>query len=471
MLNNLCPLSCTLAVAYGKLLRTTSLWIQLDRKVSVADILPFCGVHYNQLLVNDLAAAICPPYDIISPQMQPELYHQSEYNFVRLEFSRELPQDTAVDNKYTRSAATLELWLKQGVLKVDGAPAIYLHDHYFTLQGKEYRRRGIIARVRLEEWDKRVVRPHEGTLAEPKSDRLSLLWALQANTSSILALFEDQGQHVSSLLVAQGQGKPIISLSTVAGERHNIWAITEAGVIGQIRSSLANQPLYIADGHHRYESALAYRRERSAYSPTVSGDEGFNFVMMTLVDFADFGLIILPPHRLVRGMSKSTLDGLMTKLKLFFEIEELLLGAPDVWQQVDGLLTEEANQVKVILFGLTKEHLFLLRLRDFTATSQMMPYFHSDLYKRLNVSVVDHIILEELLELNRDREEAFLAYSYDRLDAVNKVLDQEYQLAFLLSPVKAEVIKTIADAGERMPRKSTYFYPKLPSGLVFHRLV
>jgi len=435
----------------------------------VADIRPFHGVYYNQLLVNDLAAVICPPYDIITPQLQPELYHRSEHNFVRLEFGRALPRDTATENKYTRSAATLEQWLKQGVLKVDETPAIYLHDHYFTYQGKEYRRRGIIARVRLEEWDKMVVRPHEGTLAEPKGDRLSLLWALQANTSSILALFEDQGHQVSSLLVAQGQGKPIISLSPVNGERHNIWAITEAEVVNQIRSNLAHQSLYIADGHHRYESALAYRREKCACSSPVSGDEGFNFVMVTLVDFSDPGLIILPPHRLVRGVPKSTLDGLMPKLELFFEIEELSLAVPDVWQQVDALLIDD--QIRLILFGLTKEHLFLLRLRNFTTTSQMMPYFHSELYKRLDVSIVDHVILEELLGLSRDREEEFLAYSYDRLEAVNKVLDQEYQLAFLLSPVKAEVIKAIADAGDRMPRKSTYFYPKLPSGLVFHRLV
>jgi uncharacterized protein (DUF1015 family) len=131
-------------------------------------------VHYNQALITDLAAVICPPYDIITPQLQSELYRQSEYNFVRLEFSRELPQDTAGDNKYTRSAAILAEWLRQGILKVDETPAIYLHDHHFTFQGKEYRRRGIIACVRLEEWDKRVVRPHEGTLAQPRSDRLSL---------------------------------------------------------------------------------------------------------------------------------------------------------------------------------------------------------------------------------------------------------------------------------------------------------
>ena len=438
----------------------------------MAEIRPFRGVRYNQSLVNDLSVVICPPYDIITAQMEQELYHQSGYNFIRLESGRELPQDTVSDNKYTRSAATLEQWLKQGVLEVDEAPAIYLHDHYFTYQGREYRRRGIIVCVRLEEWDKMVIRPHEGTLAEPKGDRLSLLWACRSNTSPILALFEDQEQQVSLVLSAQERNKPVISSSSAGGERHNVWAITEPEAINQICRSLAQQPLYIADGHHRYESALIYQREKRACFSSVSGDEAFNFVLIELVDFSDAGLIILPPHRLVRGISKSTLDELMAKLKSFFEIEELPLSMPGVWQKVDDLLTgSEANLVKLVLFGLAAERLFVLKLREFTDVSRMIPYFHSELYKRLDVDIVDNVILEKLLGLSSGREEAILGYCYDRLEAVNRVIDGEYQLAFLLSPVKAEVIKAIADAGDKMSRKSTYFYPKVPGGLVFSRLV
>jgi len=436
----------------------------------VADIRPFRGVYYNQRLIKDFAAVICPPYDIIAPQMKQELYHQSEYNFIRLESSRELPQDTSSDNKYTRSATTLEQWLEQGILEVDEVPAIYLHDHHFKYQGTEYRRRGIIACVRLEEWDKMVICPHEGTLAEPRHDRLSLLWALQANTSPILALFES-GQQVSPLLMAQERSKPMISLSTAGGERHRIWAITEPEVVNQICKSLAHQPLYIADGHHRYESALIYQREKHAYYSSVSGDEAFNFVMMTLIDFSDPGLVILPPHRLVRGVSKSALSRLMTGLKSFFEIEELPLNTSGIWQQVDDLLGGEANQVGLILFGLGLKNLFILRVRDPIAISRMMPYFHCELYKGLAVSIVDHVILEKLLGLDTGEEAAKLAYSYDKQDAINRVLDQEYQLAFLVSSVKAEAVKAVADAGDRMPRKSTYFYPKPPAGLVFHRLV
>ncbi|HEX74791.1 MAG TPA: DUF1015 domain-containing protein [Dehalococcoidia bacterium] len=437
----------------------------------MAELYPFRAVHYNQSLVKDLSAVICHPYDIITPQLQQELYQRSPYNFVRLEYGRVLPQDTTIDNKDTRSAATLEQWLKEGILVADEVPAIYLHDHYFTYQGREYKRRGMVVCVRLEEWDKMVIRPHEGTLSEPKSDRLSLLWACQANTSPILALFEDLGQQVSSLLTSSERGEPMLSLSSAGGESHCIWAITEPGVVNQICSRLAHQPLYIADGHHRYESALIYQRERLACFSSESASAAFNFVLMELVDFSDPGLIILPPHRLVRGISKSTLDELMAKLRAFFEIEALPLTIPDVWRQVDDLLTGETNQVRLILFGLEAEHLFVLRLRDLFAASQMMPYFHCELYKQLGVSIIDHIILEKLLGVGSGSEDALLGYSYDKQDAVNKVLDQEYQLAFLLKPIKPEVVKAIADVGDRMPRKSTYFYPKLPAGLVFHRLL
>ncbi|MFC2032264.1 DUF1015 domain-containing protein [Chloroflexota bacterium] len=441
----------------------------------MAESHPFRGVRYNQSLVNDLDKVICLPYDIITPQMQQELYHRSEHNFVRVEFTRDLPQSTEADNKYTRSAATLEQWLKQGVLKVDKVPALYLHDGYFTIQGKEYKRRGIICCVRLEEWDEMVVRPHEGTLAEPKGDRLSLLWALQANTSPILAMYEDPGRQVSSLLSVAERSQPIISIGNGNGESHKVWAITAPEVINQICRSLTYQPLYIADGHHRYESALTYRREKLSYSSSSTGDEAFNFVMMTLVDFSDPGLVILSPHRLVRGLSQSNLSGLMAKLATFFEVELLPLSLPDVWQQVDDLLTgvrlEETKQVRVILFGLAEKTLLVLKLRDQAAANLMMPYFHSALYKGLDVSIVDHIILEKLLGLGSGPEEAILDYSYDRLDAVQKVLDEEYQLAFLVRPIGAEVIKAIADEGDRMPRKSTYFYPKLPSGLVLYRFI
>ena len=435
----------------------------------MADIRPFQGVHYNPSLVKDLAKSICPPYDIISPQMQQELYQRSEHNFIRIEFGRELPQDKAKNNRYTRAAATLEKWLEQGILKIDDKPSLYIDDHHFTHQGKQLRRRSLNCLVKLEEWDKMIIRPHEGTLPKPKGDRLNLLWALQANTSPIMALYEDRDKGISSLLNKSTRGKPTLNVRSVNGESHQVWTIADATINTKIRDYLAGQPLYIADGHHRYESALNYRRERRSSSSPGTVETPYDFVMMSLVDFDDPGLVILPAHRLVRGMSTSAIDGLITGLKSCFVVEELAINKADTLAQVNRLLVEEKDEVKLLLYGLKKERVLLLSLRDFSIVRPMMPYFHSELYQKLDVSIVDHVILEELLGLTHDMAGVFLDYTNDALEAIKRVSEQEYQLALIVNPVKPGVIKAIADSGDRMPRKSTYFYPKIPAGLVFYR--
>ena len=435
----------------------------------MAEIRPFRGVRYNEQLVNDLASVVCPPYDIITPQMAQELYHRSEYNFVRLEYGRQLPPGTDTTERHAGSAATLEHWLEQGVLKVDEKPAVYLHEYTFTFQGKTCRRLSVTAAVRLTDWDKKVVLPHEATRKKAKSDRLDLLWALGANTSPVLTLFDDK--NVSSLMAAEAQKAPQARWSTADGENHKIWVVTDPHVINQISVSLADKPLYIADGHHRYESALNYQRERRACSGEVSGDEEFNFVMMTLVDFADPGLIVLSPHRLVRGLGQTTLSELKSGIASLFDIGELPLNAPDIWQQIDTFLAAgRTDRTRFVLFGLEPERFQMLTLRDFTAAKQMMPYFHGELYSQLSVSIFDHVILKKILGMPNDAEEAFLTFDHDKRDTIARVSEQEYQLAFLLGPIKAGLVKMMADGGERMPRKSTYFHPKPPSGLVLHRL-
>lgn len=435
----------------------------------MAEIQPLRGVHYNESMIKNWSEVICPPYDIISPQDQQELYLKNEYNYIRIESGRELPQDTATDNKYTRSAALFNRWIEEGVLRIDETPSLYLHDHYFSRNGRRYKRRNLISRVRLEEWDKMVIRPHEGTLTEARDDRLSLLFAMRANTSPILAMYEDSGMQTTSMLASQAQQEPLVSANMDNGEQHKMWVISEKLVIEKIQNVLSNRPLYIADGHHRYESALAYRQEQQVYSGSDSGNEAFNYVMMSLVEFSDPGLMILAPHRLVRGLPKSNLEGLYGKLKSFFSIEEVNIKHPEVWVRIEDIL-KHSSVPRIVLFGINQDSLFLLTLINREEVSKMMPYFHSDIYKNLDVSIVDHIVLENLLALNHEKERESLAFSYDMHDAVEKVKTQEYQLALLLSPVRPEMIKSISDAGDKMPRKSTYFYPKSPSGLVINRL-
>jgi uncharacterized protein (DUF1015 family) len=438
----------------------------------MAQIRPFRGILYNQKVIKDLSAVICPPYDVITAQQQDELYKRSPYNFVRVEYNRELPQDTGQDNRYTRAAITLSQWLTQGILQADSQPAIYLHSHHFACDGKQRQRQNVLACVRLEEWDKKIIRPHENIIPRAKSDRLSMLYTCQANTSPILAMYEDAGKIISSLLTIQRKNRPLFDVIDRCGERHQVWAITQPEAIQRIQQEISGQPFYIADGHHRYDSALTYQRERASQSISFTGEEGFNFVMMSLVDFADPGLVILPPHRLVRGISRSLLGSLKSQLQVFFDIEELSLDSPDIWRKVDSRLTGMVpgmKQVRLAIFGLDADNLLILTLRDSRAIEQFMPQFHSEMYKKLDVSLVDHVILEKLLAFDKEKEEITLAYSYDRAEAVNRVRDQQYQLVFILNPVEPELIKNIADIGDRMPRKSTYFFPKSPAGLVFYR--
>jgi uncharacterized protein (DUF1015 family) len=435
----------------------------------LADIRPFHGVHYNTSRVKDLMQVICPPYDIISSQIQQELYQRSDYNFVRVEFGRELPPDKDTDNRYTRAATALKNWLAQGILKTDDRPSLYIDDHHFTYQGISYRRRSLNCLVKLEEWDRMIVRPHEGTLSKPKGDRLNLLWALQADTSPVMALYEDQDQRVSQLLNKSARGKPSLNIRGGEEEGHQVWAITDAAVNEKIRNYLAGQPLYIADGHHRYESALNYRRERRSSLPATADEEPFDFVLMSLVDMADPGLIILPAHRLVRGMPPSAIAGFKAGLKTCFSAAEVTMNTTDISTQINKLLSKDNGEVKLLVFGLKKGKLFRLTLRDFDIVRPMIPYFHSELYQKLDVSIVDHVILEELLGLTHEMTGVFVDYANDAGEAIRRVMEQEYQLAFIVNPVKPGTIKAIADAGDRMPRKSTYFFPKVPAGLVFYK--
>ncbi len=433
----------------------------------MAEIRPINGIRYNSKKVKYLSEVICPPYDIISPQQQGELYARSPYNFVRVEYGQETPSDSLSGNRYTRAEHFLEQWLKDDILAIDQCAAIYVHDHYFMHRGNEVKRRGIIVRVRLEEWHKMIVRPHEGTLTGPKSDRIALIRALKANTSPILSMFEDKGGAIRQVLARATSDKPLARVHRLEGERHDLWAVTKPEESTAIVSALRDEPVYIADGHHRYESALVYQREQAALDPGAGPDAAFNFVMMELIDFQDPGLLILPPHRLLRGLNVSRLAELKSSLSAFFDTETLAYKGADSWSKLDKWQNEDWK--RLVIYGLEGDDFLLLTLKDFETAARFMPNFHTDIYKKLDVSMVDHIILEEMLGVKHEGD-AGIAFNYDREDSVKKVQSGEFQLAFIIKAVRPETIKAISDASDRMPRKSTYFYPKLPSGLVVNRL-
>ena len=432
----------------------------------MAEIKPFQGLRYNSSQIKDLAPVICPPYDVLSMVDQQHCYQKNPYNAIRLE--QALIDENQPEDKYTYSSCLLNQWREDGILQLDRQPAFYLHLHHFQHQDKKWKRLGLIARVRLEGKESGVVRPHEGTLAAAKDDRLRLLRACQANISPIFALYNDNGK-VSSILSDLVKRQPGAVASTDSGESHKLWTITEPEQIASLQSIFKSLTLYIADGHHRYETALNYRDERRRSLAHFNGEEAFNYVMMTLVKTADPGLLILPVHRLVRGVVPKILSALNKKLKDLFKIEEYTLGTggpnSSVQQLLDTMKKRGESGIAIGLYGL-KPKTFMILHRQEAIPVELMPPHTSPAYRELEVSVLRHLVLEGMLGLG----EGDLTYTSQAAEALGRVASGEYQIAFLLNPMGVDKLQAVADAGERLPGKSTYFYPKLPTGLVINLL-
>lgn len=431
----------------------------------MADVRPFQAVRYNTG-IEDISAVICPPYDVISSKQELELLASSPHNYIRIEYPKSLPNDDDNCNRYTRARACLLEWLRTDVLMQDEKLAYYLHEHSFTYDGKTAVRRGLFARVRLEEWDKMIVRPHERTLSGPKRDRIKLIVTLEANTSPVFGLYQDPGRYIGSLLDQVAGWPESLGFGGEPGESHRLWVIDDAEAVSALERAFAEIPVYIADGHHRYESALAYRNERYAQDPNIPRDAALNFVMMSLTDMADPGLLILPTHRLIKGLPKHQLFILPERLEEFFTVERLSLSG-DAWRQIETLMAEDSS--RFFIYGLNGEELLSLTLKDKAKVERLMTSGHTATYRGMDVSVVDHVVLEDILGMNAMDEER-IAYDHDRDSAISRVKSGEFQFAFILKPVRPETIQSISDARDRMPRKSTYFSPKIPSGIVMYRL-
>jgi len=422
----------------------------------LAEVCPFPGIRYSQQKAGNLSSVICPPYDVISPDEQKAYYEKSEYNIVRLEHGIALPGDNEKDNRHLRARTAFHQWLNERILQADPVPSFYIHEQAFSHNDSKKKRLGFTACVRLEPWESKMVFPHEHTVPGIKSDRLQLMRATAANFSPLFGLYDDPGQKVTKLLTGQMARRPIMEIND-SSEVHRVWMANEPEFVQRVSHYLASKPIFIADGHHRYETALAYRDERLE-GGWPHGDEAFNFVMMTLVSFSDPGLIALPVHRLVRGISARAMKTLEKRLHDFFEVETVALEMRGV-PQVRGATTA--------VLGLEEGRLVVLRLRQSASLDDVMPQERSQVYKKLDVSILQHLIIDSLASAEKGPN---VAYTPDA-DAARKFVESgQFQLAFLLNPVPVTIIKTIAEANDRMPGKSTYFHPKLPTGLVINRL-
>lgn len=434
----------------------------------MAKIIPFKGVRYDEAKVGSLASIITPPYDIIDGAAQIRYYNESPFNVIRLEFGQTFPTDNDTDNRYSRAAVDFSKWLNEGILVHEDKPALYLYEQEFNHRGKKLVRSGFICGVRVEDYASGVVLPHEQTLSKPKSDRLNLLRACKANFSSIFSLYADETRSVERLLNKAREGRsPEIDIKDEAGEGHRLWVISDEAIVREISALMADKKIFIADGHHRYETSLNYSKEMAQL-----GMDNYNHVMMTLVNLYDEGLVVFPTHRLVRDLTNLNLKALLEALAQEFSVEQYPFTNPSDLDNFMALLEDKGSAAHALgLYG-GNQTLYILTLKDEGSLTNIGGPEKSEAWKHLDVSVLHSLILEKLLAIDEENQRnqvnlTYIKYPEAAVEGVNK---GEHQLAFFLNPTKVKEVTDVAAAGDKMPQKSTYFYPKTITGLVINHL-
>ena len=440
----------------------------------MATISPFRGVVYNQAKAGSIRDLVCPPYDIISPAEQQDLYRKNPHNIVRLEFGLESPGDTENDNRYTRAADVLEEWLRSGVLHPGDRPAIYIYEMEYKLGSAVRKLRGMICLVRIEDYDSGIIKPHETTLSGPKTDRLKLLKACKASFSQIFSLFSDPDNRIAGIL-KKTAGRPDMEVTHQDGVLHRVWVLSDQKDIEFIVREMKDKPIFIADGHHRYDTALNYRNERRKAAGSYNGDEAYNYVAMYLARLEDPGLTVLPAHRALFNLTDFNVTRFEDDLNRYFNIERIDFDKrSETADRRTVLETLEHRSDRAHVFGMRVkgEHsYYILTLRNEADMDALVPD-RSPAYRRLDVSILHHLIIDKLLGIRMETHKLGLNIEYikDAAEADKRVHDGIAEIVFFMNPTKVREVKDVASAGERMPQKATYFYPKLLTGLVIHMI-
>jgi uncharacterized protein (DUF1015 family) len=430
----------------------------------MADIQPFRALRYDLQRVS-ASQVVTQPYDKITPAMQEGYYAASPYNLVRIILGRREP-DSASDNVYTRAAAYASQWRSEEILRRDSLPSIYTYSQTFTApSGTRFERRGFIALGRVEDYSAKVVFRHEQTLSKPKADRLDLLRATRAHYEQLFLLYEDSGQ-IASLLATQQP--PTIEVADEYGVAHRVWQISDPGVIASVQEKMRDKKLVIADGHHRYETALNYRDEcRSAAGTSSNPQAPHEFVMMTFVNMNDPGLLVLPTHRVVHSLGSFSADDFQNSSRAFFELEEV---DPALDATRATTLLRERGRAGTALLAVTANRAFVLHSPK-AAGAQFMAGL-SPRQQALDVVQLHKCLLEGVLKLSEEsiRNQQNLSYLREAAEALAQVRKGAANIAFLMNPCPVAHVRDVAFAGEVMPQKSTDFYPKLLSGLTTYAL-
>jgi uncharacterized protein (DUF1015 family) len=411
----------------------------------MARIRPFRGVLYNQEKVPDLKAVVTPPHDVISGEEQQEYYKAHPQNMIRLILGEIFPEDTEHNNRYTRAAQSFSSWLEQGILKQDQDPAFYVTETDFKMDDVIHTRLGFISLVGLERFEEGIIRPHEKTFSATNADRLKLIKASRVNFSPIFSVFEDRDNAILGLLrTAIEPVRPDLEFEDLKGYRHRLWRVTDQSIHKEIGQRLADRPVYIADGHHRYWTALQYRDQMKSRQPTLARDDPSNFVMMYLTSMQDPGLALRPVHRVICDVKKRAVEDFVDKARAYFDIETLDVGHMD-HKQID-----KASLKKAMTGG----------------NNTVEPL------RNLDVTIVTKLVLEDLLGLNGPSldDERSILYPSTVDEALDAVYSGGCPMALILNPTRLSELQEVSDAGLIMPRKSTYFYPKVMTGLVINKI-
>ncbi len=426
----------------------------------MARIEPFRGLRYNPQIVKDVSRVVAPPYDVISPQQRIKLNRKDPHNIVRLILPKD-PPHVAHGDRYRMAARYLETWLEKKVLIEDPEPAIYVLDDTFQHDGETYTRRSFVAAVRLEKLGKGAIFPHEETMPGPVADRLKLLESTRTNLSPIFALFLDDGE-TQAVLDSAPISKPLHTAVDQDDVRTSLRVITDRDAIAALQASMLSRTLLIADGHHRYETALAYR------GPKPTG-KLHDYVMMACISSLDPGLLILPTHRVIKAGDTFDEGRFFRRAAGKFEVTRLRVSE----SHPADVLLNAIDKIDRHVFGVytSSGQMAVLRLLDDDLVMEN-PAPHTDEWKQLEVAVLHRFILLELLDIDSDaaKDGERVKYSRDASKVVELVQQGKYDVALLIKPTRISQMKCVAAANERMPPKSTYFYPKLPCGLVLRRL-
>ena len=433
----------------------------------MAEVQAFRGFRYDLARVGNLGDVVAPPYDVIDPALQQSLYDRSPYNVIRLILNKETPADSKHDNQYTRAAMALRDWTRDGILAQDSARSLYVYSQEFEIESKRYTRKGFMARVRLEKFGQGRIYPHEETLAGPKADRLKLFHATNMNLSQVFGLYPDEAGEVQAKLdTAVARALPIQATDHL-GVVSRLWPITDLHAINAVARILSPKPVFIADGHHRYETALRYLEEKQRAGEVTSPEAPANFVLMMLVSMHDPGLVILPTHRLVSGLGSLSAEQLRSILGVHFELDTIGTG-PDAARQAWQLIEADGSQ-QLLGFGAVADGVWMTgRFRSPQLMAQLAGD-HSPAWQSLAVAVLQRVVLEKLLS-EAGKQEPKCQYVHLLKEVNDIVAAKQCQLAVLVPPASMGHVETIAGNLEKMPPKSTYFYPKLLSGLLFHSL-